>query len=103
MVWSVFAVAEAKRLASECLAPAKLWKEHTLKACPIARWRWQNCYLRLIVSHDTLSYPCAFQHLRLLLGRLYNHQFPTCSHNICALKNRCISSPVTNLRLLWRW
>lgn len=103
MVWPVFGVAEVKSLTSKCLASPELWKEHALKTRPITRWSRQDRYLCLFICHDSLAYPCASQHLRLLLGRLYNHQFPTSPHKICALKNRCISSPVTNLRLLWRW
>lgn len=103
MVWSVFGVAEVERLASKCLAPAELWKEHALEARPITRWSRQDRYLRLFVRHHSLPDPCATQCPLVICARLYNHQFPRRSHISLALKNLCISSPVTNLRLLhWR-
>ena len=103
MVWSVFGVAEVERLASKCLAPAELWEEHALEASPITRWSRQDRHLCLLVCHHSLPDPCSTQFLLMLCRWLYNHQFPCRSHISFALKNLCISSPVTNLRLLhWR-
>ena len=100
MVWSVFGVAEVKSLASKCLTSPELGKEHALETSPITRWSRQDRYLCLFVRHDSLPDPCATQCPLVICARLYNHQFPCRSHTSLALKNRCISSPVTNLRLL---
>lgn len=100
MVWSVFGVAQVERLTTERLAPAELGKEHALEASPITRWRWQDRHLCLVICHDSLPDPRATQCPLVICVRLYNHQFPCRSHISLALKNLCISSPVTNLRLL---